>query len=215
MNFHDHHPNQACLLLLLLRFFSSSPSTCSEASALIFCPKTTLPLPVYTLTSFSMICKHLSGSLRSSKLSSSYSSSFGELSRYACARASWTRNKNKKVLPPAHRSIWISNRVQTAAGICLNSAPGGRGMRQLLEVTHVGVQQRVVSPPPRHPPTTTTTTTFARARSLARSLSCRLHCREVLSSDVGRRVFDGFDNLRLRELGYPATPKEKTPGSKS
>ncbi len=125
MNFHGHHPNQACLLLLLLRFFSSSPSMCSETSALIFCPKTTLPLPVYTLTSFSMACKHLSGSLR--RKLSSYSTSFGELSRYACARASWTRNKNKKVLPPAHRSIWISNRLQTAAGICLNSAPGGKG----------------------------------------------------------------------------------------
>ncbi len=96
----------------------------------------------------------------------------------------------------------------------MNSAPGGRGMRQLLEVTHVGVQQRVVSPPPCHPPTTTTKTR-ARARSLARSPSCRLHCREVLSSGVGRRVFDGFDNLRLRELGYPATPKERTPGSPS
>jgi hypothetical protein len=70
MNFHDHHPNQACLLLLLLRFFSSSPSMCSEASALIFCPKTTLPLPVYTLSPFSMVCKNLSGSLRSSKVSS-------------------------------------------------------------------------------------------------------------------------------------------------
>lgn len=98
MNFHGHHPNQACLLLLLLRFFSSSPSMCSEASALIFCPKTTLPLPVYILfTSFSMVCKHLSGSLRSSKLYSySSSSSFGELSRYACARASWTRNKKQE-----------------------------------------------------------------------------------------------------------------------
>ncbi len=232
MNFHGHHPNQACLLLLLLRVFSSSPSMCSEASALIFGPKTTLPLPVYTLTSFSMVCKHLSGSLRSSKLSSYSSSSFGELSRYACARASWTRNKNKKVfdvlhagyrsviaarvLPPAHRSIWISNRLQTAAGIFLNTAPGGRGMRQLLEVTHVGVQQRVASPPPCHPPTTTTTTTnYTRARSLARSLSCRLHCREVLSSDVGRRVFDGLNNPRFRELGYPATPKERTSGSPS
>jgi hypothetical protein len=81
------------------------------------------------------------------------------------------------VLPPAHRSIWISNRLQTATGICLNSGPGVRGMRQSLEVTHVGVQQRVASPPPCHPPTTTTTTNYAHARSLARSLSCRLHCR--------------------------------------
>jgi hypothetical protein len=44
-----------------------------------------------------MVCKHLSGSLRSSKLYSySSSSSFGELSRYACARASWTRNKKQE-----------------------------------------------------------------------------------------------------------------------
>jgi hypothetical protein len=64
-----------------------------------------------------MVCKHLSGSLRSklSSSSSSYSSSsssFGELSpidsplrhriRYACARASWTRNKNKKVFDVLH-----------------------------------------------------------------------------------------------------------------
>jgi hypothetical protein len=69
----------------------------SEDSALIFGPKTTLPLPVYILfTSFSMVCKHLSGSLRSSKLSSYSYSSFGELSRYACARASWTRNKKQE-----------------------------------------------------------------------------------------------------------------------
>jgi len=43
-------------------------------------------------------------------------------------------------------------------------------MRQLLKVTHVGVQQRIVSPPPCHPPTTTTTTTTTtRARALASS----------------------------------------------
>jgi hypothetical protein len=172
MNFHGHHPNQACLLLLLLRFFSSSPSMSSEASALIFClPK----------QHFLYLCIY---SLRPSQW-------FANISLVLCAAVSFIlillllvsfldmlvraprgqETRNKKVLPPAHRSIWISNRLQTAAGICLNSGPGGRGMRQLLKVTHVGVQQRIVSPPPCHPPTTTTTTTAtdARARSLARS----------------------------------------------
>jgi len=84
-------------------------------------------------------------------------------------------------------------------------------MRQLLEVTHVGVLQRVVSPPPCHLPTTTPKTR-ARARSLARPR---------VGSTAGKYFPVALGGGYLMVLitsgsgnsGNPATRKERTPGS--
>jgi hypothetical protein len=162
-----------------------------------------------------MVCKHLSGSLRSRKLYS-YSSSFGELSRYACARPSWTRNKKQES-------------SSTGASVDMDLQQTANSSRHLFELWAGGEGHEAVAEGDSCRRATANSVSSAlsstydddhnnsnrRARALARSLACRPHCREVLSSGVGRRVFDGTNNLRFRELGYPATPKERTPGCPS